>query len=209
MFSNYMADLSNNNDSFFAKQYAHAGHVAIGLKATEGTTFVDFRHRGWSLNAGLVHLAIFHYHFARPDLGNAPHEEAAHFLDIALPLAGPRDYLVLDLERATPQGWAHDPAWSRDFDDYVRAHSRFYTILYGSKSTLAGSDQWLVGAPRRIWEADWSGDRDFAPKGYAVVLRQFTDGTFGPEPHELPGCGVGDVSRIEPEMMRAIMAKRS
>src|SRR5205807_2121569 len=111
-----------------------------------------------------------------------------------------RDYLVLDLERATPRGWKHDPAWSLSFDDYVQSRSRFHTILYANRSTLELGDNWLVGDNKRVWVADWSTDRDYAPPGYSVAFRQFTDGVLGPEPHSLPGVGRCDVNRMSREI---------
>lgn len=75
-----MADISNNNDSVNINAYAKAGFRAIGIKASEGVSFFDPDHRGWCYAAGGKHLSIFHYHFARPDSGNSPEAEAAHFL---------------------------------------------------------------------------------------------------------------------------------
>lgn len=190
------ADLSNNNGiRFDAAAYRGAGHVFLGVKCTEGTSFRDPRHRSFCLAAGLHHIGVAHYHFARPDLGTAPDAEAGVFLETVLPLAGPRDYLVLDMERGT---LARDPAWSQEFDNYVRSRSRFKIIVYGSRSWLeaAPAHHWLAGAPFRFWDADWSGERDFAPEGGVCVMRQSSDGAFGPEPHELAGIGRCDVNHL-------------
>ncbi|MGH3261787.1 MAG: GH25 family lysozyme, partial [Trebonia sp.] len=166
------------------------------VKATEGTSYVNPDHRPWSLAAGGHRMHVVHYHFARPDLGHAPAAEARFFLEVALPLTGGRDYLVLDLERAVPAGWTHDPAWSRAFDRYVQEHSRFRTILYSSRATLqATPGPWLSGNDQRVWDADWSDSPDFAPAGATVAFRQFSDGVHGPGPHELPGVGRCDVNR--------------
>lgn len=208
MGNRYFADISNNDGHVDMMEYAAAGHLAIAIKATEGTTFVDPFHRGWSLRAGLHHLSVWHYHFARPDLGNDPHAEADHFWEYTRFLAGPRDYLVLDLERAVPSGWVHDPAWSREFDERIRALSRFSIILYGSRSSLQLSADWLTGPPRRVWDADWSTDPDFAPAGYACVARQYTDGQFGPQPRFAAGIGICDMSRLSWPMYRNIITAR-
>lgn len=208
MYSRLFADISNNNAGFNAETYRKSGHVLIAIKATEGIHFVDPDHRGWCLQAGGKHIAVVHYHFARPDLNLDAQAEARHFLSVALPLTGGRDYLVVDIERATPQGWSHDPAWTREFDLYVRKHSRFFPIVYASRSVLQQSDQWLTGNPKRVWDADWSTDHDFAPDGYNCVMRQFTDGVFGPEPHSLPGIeGICDVNRMSPWFFRAVAKK--
>lgn len=198
------ADISSNNSHFDAVAYRDAGHVLVAIKATEGTHYINPNHRGWSLHAGMGHVGVVHYHFARPDLGNTPDAEADHFLQTALRLAGGRDYLVVDIERATPQGWRHDPAWSRAFDQYIQAHSRFHTILYANRSTLELSDQWLEGELRRVWDADWSMGPDYAPPGYLCAMRQSSDGVFGPPPHALAGVGRCDVNSMHPQLFRVV-----
>lgn len=198
------ADLSSNNSVFNAREYLDAGHIFVAIKATEGTSYVNPNHRGWCLHAGGVHIGIAHYHFARPDLNTLPEAEAQHFLRVAGPLAGGRDYLVVDVERAAPAGWEHDPSWCRAFDSYVQDHSRFHTILYANRSTLQISDAWLVGDKKRVWDADWSSGPDYAPPGYTCAMRQFTDGVFGPQPHGLTGVGSCDVNTLSPRMFAAV-----
>lgn len=199
------ADISSNNSEFNAAEYARAGHRAVAIKATEGTAFVNPDHGEWCLHAGLHHLAVIHYHLARPDLGDGPEAEADHFLSVALRLAGGRDYLVCDIERATPQGWSHDPAWTRTFDEYVQAHCRFHTVLYASESDLMTSDEWLHGDKRRAWVAAWSSNPVSVPQGYGLFGRQFTDGFIGPEPHSLAGVGRCDVSYLSNRTLGAIL----
>ena len=126
-----------------------------------------------------------------------------------MPLAGGRDYLALDLERATPAGWGHDPAWSAGFDRYVQAHSRFHTILYANRSTLESNPgEWLVGDDRRIWDADWSKAPDFAPPGTWCAIRQQSGQTAGVPPFELPGCGPCDVDVARGAFWRYILNQR-
>lgn len=180
-------DISSNNAEFHAPTYRASGHIIIAIKATEGVGYVDPPHHAWTIEAEREHLAIIHYHFGRPDLGTTPAAEAHHFLSVALPLADGRAYLALDLERATPAGYQHDPAWSRGFEAYVREHSRFTILLYANRSTLELSDEWLTGEPKRVWDADFGPAPDFAPKGYECVIRQRTD--VG----SLPGIGPCDI----------------
>lgn len=152
-------------------------------------------------------MSVVHYHFARPDVNPNPALEAEHFLAVAGPLAGWWDYLCVDVERATPSGWNHDPAWTRAFDEYIVAHSRFRSILYASRSTLQEFEGWLASDRKRVWDADWSTGPNYAPPGYECVFRQFTDGVFGPEPHSLAGVGVGDVNSMSSDMF-AQLTKR-
>lgn len=201
------ADVSSNNRGLDARTYRQTGHILVGIKATEGLAYTNPYHRTWSLHAGLNLVSVVHYHFGRPDAGNDPAHEAEHFLAVALPLAGWWDYLALDLERATPFGYSHDPAWSRGFDEYVSAHSRFNTILYANRSTLEGGTNWLTNPKKRVWDADYSNTPDYAPAGYSVAFRQFTDGVVGPTPHEVAGVGTCDVNRMSHTMF-AELTKR-
>lgn len=190
------ADISSNNSEFDAQAYRDAGHLVVAIKATQDTVYVNPDHRAWCYQAGAKHISIVHYHFATPDTGTTAEEEARHFLSVVLPLAGGRDFLALDLERAVRAGWAHDPAWSKAFDSYVQEMSRFHTILYGSRATLQINDDagaWLAGDLLRFWDADWSTDRDFAPKGGVAAIRQQSGVTSGVPPFALPGVGPCDV----------------
>lgn len=207
----YFADLSSYQRTFNAVEYATAGHLLVAIKATESTNYVNPYHRGYSLRAGAEHVAVVHYHFGRPDLNpNDPEAEADWFLRNALLLAGPRDYLVLDLERAVPAGWAHDPAWSRKFDETVRSRSRFRTILYALRSTLeqGSPTSWLAGEPFRNWDPDWSTDPAWSPEGWTLAFRQFTDGVSGPGPHTFAGIGVCDGDYMSAQMFNSLLADR-
>lgn len=200
-YSSQFADISSNNNTPDMRVYRQTGHVLIAIKATEGVNYTNPDHRNWCLHAGLQWVSVVHYHYARPDLDNSPQAEARHFLDEALPLAGWWDYLAVDVERGRNGQFTGDPSWVRDFDAYVQTHSRFACILYASRSTLQLSDEWLVGSRKRVWDADWSTDPDYAPPGYECAFRQFTDGTLGPEPHELLGVGQCDVNRMSTNML--------
>lgn len=208
MFSRYFADLSSNNSEFDAAAYRAAGHILVAVKASEGITFQDPNHRTWALHAGLHHIGVVHYHFARPDINpGAPRAEALHFCRTIAGLLGPRDYVVVDVERATPAGFTHDPAWTREFDTFVTERTGYRTIIYANRSTLELSDQWLENPLKRVWDADWSTHPDFAPHGYECVFRQFTDGHFGPAPHSLPGVGVCDVNYMDRRMFEHVSRK--
>ena len=192
-----LADISSNNSGFNALEYRDSGHIAIAIKATEGVNYVNPDHRGWCLHAGLEHLSVIHYHFARPDLNSNATTEAQHFLRTALPLAGGRDFLALDIERATPGGWSHDPGWSKAFDTYVQANSRFRTILYAARATLEvnpDAGAWLTGDDPRIWDPAWNTSPDYVLKGATTVLRQQSGVTSGVPPYSLPGIGPCDVN---------------
>lgn len=200
------ADISSNNNMFDAQRYARAGYRLVAIKATEGDNYVNPDHRSWSLHAGMNHVGVVHYHFARPDVDSNAELEAQHFLRTALPLCGGRDYLALDLERATPEGWDHDPDWSRQFDAYVAQHSRFDLIIYAPLSLLQSSPDLLVGSDRRVWVPDWTQSPPAQVGRYRTFAHQFTDGVHGPGPHRLTGVGRCDVNRMSADVLRSVRA---
>lgn len=202
------ADLSSNNPIPDYDAYVAAEHVVVAIKATEGTSYVNPDHRAECLEFGRRHVTIVHYHFARPDLNDSAASEARHFLEVALPLTGGRDYLALDLERATPAGWQADPAWAAEFRRHVRLASRFDPILYASRSTLQ-----LAGFPHawedgRVWDADWSSQSDFVFAGGSVAIRQTSDGVYGPEPHSVAGVGQCDVNVARGQFWEHVLQNR-
>lgn len=204
----YFADVSAFQPRVNMHDYADAGHLLIGIKATEGYGYVNPYHRGMALSAGLRHVAVAHYHFGRPDLGTDPARECDHFLNAAERYLGPYDYVIIDVERATPQGWSHDPAWSRGWDEHLRAHSRFRAIIYASRSVLQESDNWLAGAPKRVWDAAYGTEPDYAPPGYECVFRQYTDGLIGPEPRTFAGIGRCDGNRMSRDIYNHLLEYR-
>ena len=204
----YFADVSAYQPDVNMHDYADAGHLLIAIKATEGVNYINPYHRGQAYAAGARHVAVAHYHFARPDMGNTPSSEAEHFWQVVEHLAGPYDYLILDMERATPQGWTHDPAWTRAFDARIRELSRFRMILYANRSTLSTSDQWLYDPPLRVHDADYSTTPDYAPAGYECVFRQYTDGVVGPEPHAFAGIGSCDGNYMHRDVFNHLVEYR-
>lgn len=207
-YNRYFADVSSAQPHVNMHDYADAGHLLIGIKATEGYGYVNPYHRGQALAAGLRHVAVAHYHFARPDLGTDPARECDHFLNATERYLGPYDYVVLDFERGIPAGWQRDSAWTRAWDTHLRDHSRFRTILYGSRSWLQQRDDWLEADPKRVWDAAYGTEPDYAPPGYECVFRQYTDGVVGPEPRAFAGIGHCDGNRMSNDIYRHLLEYR-
>lgn len=67
------------------------------LKATEGVRFRDPKMRTY-LKFLRPDMLYGFYHFARPDLGNDPEEEAQHFVNFVKPFISERSILALDVE---------------------------------------------------------------------------------------------------------------
>lgn len=131
-----MIDLSNNNGHVdFSTLRAH-GESRVYLKRSEGLhfndpTFADRQHR-----AHTVGIKVGAYHFARPSQ-NSPREEAEFFLRLAPQLHRGHDLRhCLDLEDPAARPSAKIGLWAVEFLRYVRQHSRFHAIIYGSSSYL-------------------------------------------------------------------------
>jgi GH25 family lysozyme M1 (1,4-beta-N-acetylmuramidase) len=72
-----MADISGNNPASDLTAYAAAGHVRIGLKATEGESYDWSRHNALSDQAHELRLDVVHYCFLHAESGTA---QAGYFL---------------------------------------------------------------------------------------------------------------------------------
>jgi lysozyme len=201
-----VADLSNNNgaNAYDPIAYRAGGHVIIGLKASEGTGFADPDHRRWCLMSGLHKIAVIHYHFGRPDLSTGA-DEADWFLHVTAGLLGPHDYVVYDGERAANGAFGLDVLHCRAFDNRIRERTRFEPLLYASASQLGGAADALGGTNKRDWDANYSSNADTHAPGHTCVLRQFTDGVLGPEPHTLPGVGRCDISIMRGQFARTVL----
>jgi lysozyme len=197
MRSRLFADISSSGNSHFdAKAYRKAGHVVIGNKATEGKTFTSSTWAMWTRQAHAAGISVIHYHFARPDDGNSPEQEAAHFVATIRPLLQHGDWVALDYERFTGRGSSADAEWCNAFWQYVHKAIGYRCWLYASRSVL----QVLVESGKlrikRFWDADWGDSADFKAPPFWTIARQRSNGVSGPEPHSITGVGRCDVDKL-------------
>jgi lysozyme len=182
---NVVIDISHFNGDVDLQQAAAAGILGVIQKATQGLGFVDptfTTNRQKAQSAGLLFGA---YHFGT---GGDGVQQAEHLLrtlgDVSNTL------LVLDLE-ANPVGPTMSLDDARAFVTRVNAATgRFPGLYSGSfiKETLgAASDPvlsqcwfWLAQYdPTPVVPANWP----------TWTMWQYTDGAYGPEPHQVPGVG--------------------
>src|SRR5579871_2415887 len=91
-------DVSSNNGQVDWSAVKAAGAAWAWTKLTEGVSYINpLAGQNWHgiPAAGLVRGG---YAFARPDQGNAPEAEAAHFLAVLGGDVQPGDLLALDIE---------------------------------------------------------------------------------------------------------------
>jgi lysozyme len=176
------ADVSSFQDAIdwpvyaaWAKQFD--GTSRIAMKSTEGVGYTDplFQvNRAGALSAG-IDVIIF-YHYARPDLGNAPKDEANWQWQVVGAIR-PQDVLMLDFEEQVPQATAD---WAYQW--LVQQQSNYggkYPTIYASDSYIRSrlQDRRLASYPLTLanWQFDPS-ERPACPPPWArYVYLQYTD----------------------------------
>lgn len=148
-------DVSRHQGAVDMAAVARAGHTFVGIKATEGSDWIDPQFaRNRANAAGLVRLL---YHFARPSSGRATlgdaRSEAAHYLDVIDTLQ-PGEIAVLDIEDDKATGDLS--AWCITWCSYVETHTQRPAVLYtyGPYARAHLSDRRL--AERPLWLAAYS-----------------------------------------------------
>jgi lysozyme len=117
----------------------------VGLKATEGYTFVDATVRARAKRARLAGIRRLFYHFARPDLHpNGAITEADHFLGVVAAMVRKGDYLALDFETRNGKlaGKAHAD-WARAFNHRVQRRLGKWPLFYANPDMIGFLDQSL------------------------------------------------------------------
>jgi lysozyme len=181
---NAVIDLShyNPNPDFAAAR--QDGIVGVIHKATQGTGGIDPTYAATRAQAQAAGLMWGAYHFAT---GENPEAQAQHFLAVAG--AGPGTLLALDFEH-NPTGPSMSLDQARAFVTIVQQATGRYPGLYGGsylKELLGGADPVL--AQCWFWLAEY-GPTPHVPANWPTwTLWQYTDGAFGPEPHEVAGIG--------------------
>lgn len=204
MTDNHFADISSNNHSFNAQQYAAAGHLAIAIKATEHTNYINPSYTHWVSDAHSHKLAVFHYHFARPEYG-APDAQANFFWKVVKDhFRRPGDYLIVDVETGHP---ATGRTFAVEFDKHLRAISKTHPKLYTFEAYL--NEGHVKISSNEVWLAAWGknrpGGNTWHYAGQKLWAWQFTDGNNGPQPHTFAGIsGACDGSQLNPETTAAI-----
>lgn len=124
--------------SYQSTSFSTAGLAFVGIKVTQGVTYVNPRwvgQRATARNAGLVPI-FYHY----PNITNSPASEADHFL--AQIKLEPGDVLCLDWEWygqnvSNSQARAYKTAWLA----YTKAKTPGHrVIMYCDRSTWTGVD---------------------------------------------------------------------
>lgn len=165
---------------------AKAGILAVILKATQGTGFIDPTFLERVIEARAAGLLVGAYHFLD---GTSPAAQAAHFLTVAVSEAMV-NWLALDWE-PYPSSQANVMQTATAAASIQAATGR-WPVLYTIRSMLTAPNKTLSNSP--LWLAEY-GTRPICPPGFTKwSLHQYTDGQVGPNPQPVPGIGLCDRS---------------
>jgi lysozyme len=167
---------------------AKSGLVAVIIKATQGTGFVDPTFLERVAEARSAGLLVGAYHFLD---GSSPAEQIAHFLTIAVS-EGMVEWLALDWEPypISPAGVMQAATAVAS----VQAAVGKWPVLYTTRGMLSAPNKTLANCP--LWLAEY-GVRPICPPGFpAWQLWQHTDGQVGSSIVPVPGVGPCDRSKF-------------
>jgi lysozyme len=196
MANRLFADVSNYNERFDAHAYVKGGHQLVMILATDGVVFTSPKYVDQANHAHEAGVAVWHYHFCRPEVDPAATGEASHFWTVVKPHYRPGDRLVLDVERRHPGGAKGLIDYTHSLDGKLQKISGVHAVAYTYDSLLRE-----VGHRWQVSSGDWHvasyGSRP-APLGWGrrMVAWQYTDGLVGPEPHRFAGIGPCDGNRL-------------
>src|SRR5215212_1051923 len=182
---NAVIDISHYNRDPDFTAARQGGIVGVIHKATQGADGVDPTYAANHAQAQAAGLMWGAYHFAT---GDDPQAQAQHFL--AVTGADPGTLLALDLEH-NPTGSSMSLDQARTFVTAVQQATGRYPGLYGGSylKELLGGNADPILAQCWFWLAEY-GPVPHLPEGWPTwTLWQYTDGAFGPEPHEVAGVG--------------------
>jgi lysozyme len=188
----YFADISNNNTQTVNwTEYKKVGqHVLVGLKATEGESFIDKTHASRSEGAHSAGVHVLHYHFGHPN--KSAKEQAQFFWGQIKGHFAKRDFACIDIEVSDGMPNAAIASWVRGFAGEFKRVSTHSLIAYSSESFAHSIGNCGI---TRWWVAAYGGP-GVPPAGASQWAHQFTDGSIGPQPHSCAGIGNCDVSQL-------------
>lgn len=184
---NAVVDLSHHNTVASFERARQDGILGVFHKATEGTTFIDARYASRRARARAAGLLWGAYHFG---IKGGVKDQVEHFLETADIMEG--ELLVLDFE-PNPREGTMTLAEAERFVTIVRERTGRHPVLYSGQSFLRERLGNNVATPLRecpLWIARYSAQLPILPKAFdKFTLWQYTDGSAGPQPHQVTGVG--------------------
>jgi lysozyme len=185
---NAVVDISHNNGDVDFQLAQGDGIVGVIHKATEGLTEVDPMYETNKAKAAAAELLWGAYHFGTGGDGVG---QAQHFLAVV----GTFDntLLVLDFE-PNPTGPSMSLVDARAFVTQVNQTTGRFPGLYSGSyiKQLLGSGKDPVLAQCWLWLPEYGPTPIVPPNWPTWTMWQYTDGSIGPEPHQVAGIGSCD-----------------
>lgn len=201
-------DISNYTARFEAQHVATAGALLVGILATDGLDFTSPKHGEQADEAHAAGLAVWHYHFARPERNPRGAGEAGRFWQVARPHYRPGDSLVIDLERPHPAGPAALVAYFLHLDRMLHHVSGVHEIPYMPDALFRACGPGLQPLGRRFWIASWGGTVRKLGAGRELVAQQISNGAEGSRPFTYPGIGACDTNMLTRPYYRLLAQQR-
>jgi GH25 family lysozyme M1 (1,4-beta-N-acetylmuramidase) len=127
----------NGEPSFVAMRAI--GVRCVGLKASEGISYVDAKFHARRRRAVLTGMKIIPYHFARPDLHpTGAKTEAQHFCSVIGKIGKRVRWVALDFEtHSSSLDRDQMVAWARDFNHEVKRLRDRWPLFYSYRDFIA------------------------------------------------------------------------
>jgi GH25 family lysozyme M1 (1,4-beta-N-acetylmuramidase) len=186
--SNVVIDLSHHNGPVDLSRAASGGIQGVIHKATQGWKYTDPMYRTNRDGAVAAELLWGAYHFGVGADGVA---QADFFLSTVQPEK--TTLLVLDFEANTADS-SMDLIEARAFVTHVQQVTGQWPGLYAGQylKELLGSSADPVLSNCWLWLAQYGPTAVLPPGWDSWTMWQYTDGSVGPQPHEIPGFGPCD-----------------
>lgn len=170
-------DISHHNQNMKNLQDLNSLDFVI-MKATEGIRFKDPALQRFCGALNKDHLRGF-YHFARPDLGNDPEDEALHFLKTVHPYLNGLSVLALDVE-AGALNVKNIDMWCSMWMQIVEIETGILPMIYTSISeTKKFSGVADLGCG--LWAAKWGKKptaKQLEPWKFYAIWQYTSSGSF-------------------------------
>ena len=182
---NCIIDISHHNGNVNLNKAAEDGILGVLIKATQGQTGTDPMFKSNRKKCEDAKLLFGAYHFGT---GSDGIKQADNFLATIGDTS--KVLLVLDLE-PNPTGPSMSLEEARGFVTHIREATGRFPGLYSGHyiKQLLGTNSDPVLSQCWFWLAQYGPTAVVPPNWKTWTMWQYTDGAFGPEPHNVSGVG--------------------
>lgn len=201
-------DVNNFTARFEAHQVASAGALVVGILATDGLVFTSPTYAEQVTRAHEAGLAVWHYHFARPEQNPSGTGEMGHFWRTVREHWRHGDRLVLDVERMHPKGAEALVGYVHHLDAMLHKISGVAEACYMPDSLFRQCGPKLRTISGDFWIASWGGKVARLGGRRRMIAQQISNGQEGFEPFRYPGIGACDTNRLQAWETRRLLRER-